>query len=168
MIVRDPVWDIARLIVTVLTLAVAAWALLEAADFRPLAAYFPRAAAGMIVVFGGIQLILDLRNFAAKKAVVVPGLDVESPIHGKGLAGLLPALKYMGWFVGFALAFWVVGIFAATLLFMATFLKFEARWTLTGVAVGAVGMTVVGWVMIRGLGLALPRDILDLGYGLLL
>jgi hypothetical protein len=168
MSVRDPFWDVARLVVTVITVLVAGWAIAQATDFRPLAAYFPLAAAAMIVLFGTIQLAIDVRNFAKGRAVVIPGLDVESPIHGRGFAGLVPALKYMGWFVGFALAFWLAGIFVASLLFMVAFLRIEARWGWVAVGVAAVGMTGAALVMVRGLGLALPRSVFDLGYSLLL
>jgi hypothetical protein len=164
--VRDPLWDVARLVITLLTMAVGIWAIVVGMGFRPLAAYFPVAAAAMIVVFGGIQFGLDLRNFLAKRAVVIGGLDVESPIHGLGAKGLIPALRYSGWFVGYLLVFYVTGAFVSSVLFVMAFLRIEAKWSWVGTAIAGVAVLVVSLVMVFGLDLALPRTMLDIGHDL--
>ena len=164
---RDRTWDVMRIIITVLFIVVAAAALIRSLSFRPLAAYFPVAAAGMVVVFGSAQLALDLRNFLAGRPVVIFGLDIASTIHGMGMRGLVPALKYMAWFTGYIALFYVTGMIVSSLVFVAAFLRTQARWSWTG-AVSLSGLLVAGIsTMVYLLELDLPRTLLDIGHDLL-
>jgi hypothetical protein len=163
----DRLWDGARLVLNALVLLVALWALGEGMTFRPLAGYFPIAAAGMIAVFVSVQMGLDVFNFVRRRPVVVAGMDVESPIHGKGWAGLWTAFRYIGWFVAFLLLLYVTGVFVSAALFVGAFLKLEARWTWMGVAIAVVCVVAGTYLMIGGLGLAPPRTLLDIGHGFL-
>lgn len=164
---RDQLWDIARLVLDVVVLLVALWALWESRDFRPLAAYFPRAAAWIIAVAVVVQLAVDLVNFVRRRPVILAGMDVESPIHGLGLAGLVRALRYIGWFVGFIALVYVTGVFVAAAVFIAAFFRVEARWSWFTVALFTVSALVVVWAMFGGLGLQTPRTMLDIGHDLL-
>ena len=138
----------------------ALWALREGLTFRPLAGYFPIAAAGMITVFVVAQTVLDLYNFVKRRPVVVSGMDVESPLHGKGWGGLRTAFRYVGWFVGFLALLFVTGVFVSAAVFVGAFLKLEARWSWFGVAIAVVCVVAGTYLMIGALGLAAPRTIL--------
>ena len=164
---KDPMWDVARIVITVLAIIFGVWAYSVASDFRPRAAYFPVAAAGIVVVFGSIQLIQDLRNYFAGRPVVIPGLDVESPIFGLGSKGLLPALRYISWFVAYAVLMYVTGVLVASFVFVLVFLLLEARWRFGGATLLAIGVTFGAALMIRGLELRVPRTLLDIGHTLL-
>jgi hypothetical protein len=165
--VKDPLWDVLRLIITVVAILFGAWAYTVAGDFRPRAAYFPVAAAGIIVVFGTLQLIQDVRNYLSGRPVVIPGLDVESPIFGLGARGLLPALRYIAWFAGYAGAMYVTGVLVSSFVFVTVFLLTEARWRLGGALAVATGVLVGSALMIRGFELRVPRSLLDIGHTLL-
>jgi len=164
---RDPLWDVARIVITVVAIVFGAWAYTVASDFRPRAAYFPVAAAGIIVVFGTLQLAQDVRNYVKGRPVVIPGLDVESPIFGLGARGLIPALRYIAWFVAYALAMYTTGVLVSSFVFVLAFLLVEARWRLLGSLTLAAAVTLGAAVMIRGLGLRVPRSLLDIGHTLL-
>lgn len=164
---RDRTWDLMRIVVTVLFIAIAAAALIRALSFRPLAAYFPVAAAGMVILCGSAQLVLDVRNYRADRPVVIFGLDVASMIHGMGVRGLLPALRYMGSFIAYIALFSVTGMIVSSLVFVAAFLRTQARWSWTGTLV--LSFLLVGGIsaMVYFLELDLPRTMLDLGHDLL-
>lgn len=164
---RDPLWDVARLVITVLAILFGIWAYTVASDFRPRASYFPLAASGMIVVFGTLQLGLDLRNYFFGRPVVIPGLDVESPIFGLGSKGLIPALRYVSWFIVYMALMYVTGVLVASVVFILVFLLLEARWPLGRAVLLSVGVTLAVSLMIRGLGLRVPRTLLDIGHTLL-
>lgn len=164
---RDPLWDMTRLVITVLAILFGVWAYSVASGFRPRAAYFPVAAAGIIVVFGGLQLVQDLRNYRGGRPVVIPGLDVESPIFGLGAAGLRPALRYVGWFVGYSVLLYLTGVLVSSLVFLLAFLLLEARQTLLRAASLAVGVTLGVAAMIRLLELRVPRSVFEIGHTLL-
>lgn len=165
--VRDPLWDVTRLVITVLAILFGVWAYSVASEFRPRAAYFPVAAAGIIVVFGASQLLQDVRNFRSGRAVVIPGLDVESPIFGLGARGLLPALRYIAWFGGYALLLYATGVLVSSLVFLLIFLRFEARQSMLRAAVITIGVTFGVAAMIRLLELRVPRSLLEIGHTLL-
>ena len=162
---RDRLWDLARILLSAIVLVIALWAIQRGLTFRPLAAYFPVAAAGMVALFTAIQMVVDIANFLRGRLVIVPGLDVKSPIHGMGVAGLLLALRYMGWFVGYILLMYVTGVFVSTALFIGAFLKLEARWHWPGVAVLVVASLLVVYAMLGGLDLGVPRTVFDIGHG---
>jgi hypothetical protein len=164
---RDRTWDVMRIVVTVLFIAVAAAALIRALSFRPLAAYFPVAAAGMVILCGSAQLVLDVRNYLADRPVVIFGLDVASMIHGMGMQGLLPALRFMAWFLSYIALFYVTGMIVSSLVFVATFLRTEARWSWRGTVVLSVLLVSGISAMVYLLELDLPRTMLDLGHDLL-
>lgn len=164
---KDPMWDVVRVVITVLTIIFGIWAYTVASEFRPRAAYFPVAASGIIVVFGTLQLVQDLRNLIKGRPVVIPGLDVESLIFGLGARGLLPALRYIAWFVAYAAMIYVAGVLVGSLVFVLLFLLTEARWSALGSVVGSLGITLMAAVMIRGLELRVPRTLLDIGHSLL-
>lgn len=165
--IRDPLWDVIRIGTTVLAIAFGVWAYSVASDFKPRAAYFPVAASGIIVVCGTIQLIQDVRNYLGGRAVVIPGLDVESPIFGLGAKGLVPALRYVGWFIGYVALLYVTGVLVSSFAFILAFSLVEARWRLRGAGVVALGVTLAAAVMIRSVELRVPRTVLDIGHTLL-
>lgn len=121
MIPGDPFWDRARLLVTGLTIAVAGVAVLDALSFRPLAAYFPIASAGMVVLFAGIQLFLDVRHYLAKRPLIVATTETASPLHGLGAAGLLKSLRYIAWFIGYIALLALTGALVSAFVFITSF-----------------------------------------------
>ncbi|MPZ88244.1 MAG: hypothetical protein GEU81_09245 [Nitriliruptorales bacterium] len=163
----DRVWDVGRLVLNVLVFTVALGALLGGLSFRPLAAYFPLTAAGMIALLVAIQMGIDLRNFLRGSPVLVRGMDVDSPLHGMGVTGLLAALRYIGWLFLFLALLYLTGALVSAGLFLGAFLRLEARWTWSGVVVAAVLVVIASVVMIGGLGLVAPRALWQVGYGLL-
>lgn len=163
----DRVWDIGRLVLNVVVFVVALGALIGGLSFRPLAAYFPLTAAGMIALLVAVQMVIDLRNFLRGRPVLVRGMDVDSPIHGMGVAGLRTAVRYIGWFFLFLVLLYLTGVLVSAGLFLGVFLRLEARWTWAGVAAATVLVVIATAVVIGGLGLAAPRAVWQVGYGLL-
>jgi putative tricarboxylic transport membrane protein len=164
---HDRAWDVARLVLDLVVLLLAAWALRRGLTFRPLAAYFPVAAAGMIAVFVAVQGAIDLSNFLRGRPVIIGGMDVQSPILGLGVRGILIALRYLAWFVAFIVMVWAFGVFVSGAVFVGAFLKLEARWSWPGVAVTVAAVLVATYLMLGGLELGVPRGWLQIGHGLL-
>jgi hypothetical protein len=164
---RDPLWDVVRLVMTVAGILFGVWAYTVASDFKPRAAYFPVAAAGIVILFGLLQFTQDVRNYVSGRPVVIPGLDVESPIFGLGTRGLIPALRNITWFVAYAGLLYVTGVLVASFIFLLLFSLIEARWRLGGSIALASGVTLATAVIIRVLELRAPRSLLDIGHSLL-
>lgn len=156
MIVRDPFWDRLRLVITALVLAVAAAALIASLSFRPLAAYFPIAAAGMVLFFAGLQFVMYLRAYMAQRPLIVQTTETVSPIHGLGLTGLLTSMRYVLWFVGFLVLMAVFGALVSAGVFVTAFIRHEAKWKWSGAVTAGILVVMAVAVMIRGLGLDAP------------
>lgn len=165
MIPRDTFWDRARLVVTGMTVAVAVAAIVLALSFRPLAAYFPIASAGMVVLFAGIQFFIDIRNYRAKRPLILQTTETASPLHGLGAAGMLSSLRYIAWFFGYLVLLALTGALVSSFVFIVAFIRREAGWTWARSLTAGFLVGIVCAVMIRGLGLDAPPSVLDLGYG---
>lgn len=163
----DRLWDIGRLVLNVLVFALAVWALTEALTFRPLAAYFPGTAAGMIALLVGIQMVMDVRNLLTGRPVLVRGMDVDSAVHDMGRSGLLIALRYIAWFLLFVALLSLTGPLVSSGLFVGAFVRLEGRWTWRGVVAAAVVLVAAVAIVIGGLGLDAPPAVWEIGYELL-
>lgn len=164
---RLRVWDAGRLLLEVIVLAVAIWAFVEALSFRPRAAYFPLAASGIVVAGTTVQLTIDLASLAKGRPVVRQGMDVESTVRDLGGRGLLLALRYLGWFVGFIVALNAVGVFVAAMVFVAAFVTVEARWRWWKAAIVTAAVPVAVYLMLGRLELQAPPAYYEFGYALI-
>ncbi|MPZ59828.1 MAG: hypothetical protein GEU93_00755 [Propionibacteriales bacterium] len=160
-------WEIARLTLNVLVLLIGAWAFLEALTFRPRAAYFPLAAAGIIVVGTAVQMSIDLAGFAKGRPISLRGIDVDSLVREMGARGLLLALRYLAWFAGFIVLLNLAGVFVAATVFVVAFIRLEARWTWPGVAVVGLAVPIAVYLMIGQLDLQVPPAYFEIGHELL-
>lgn len=164
---RPTLWDVGRLVMTVVALAIGALAFVEALSFRPRAGYFPLAASGIVVAGSTALLGLDLLALAKGRAVVGRSLDVESTVRQMGGRGLLLALRYLGWFVGFIVLLNAVGVFVAAMVFVAAFITLEARWPWWRVVIMTAAVPIVVYLMLGRLDLQTPPAYVEIGYGLL-
>lgn len=106
-------------------------------------------------------------SFGGRDAGRYPSARYSGPIFGLGSKGLIPALRYVSWFIVFTALMYVTGVLVASVVFILVFLLLEARWPLGRAVLLSVGVTLAVSLMIRGLGLRVPRTLLDIGHTLL-
>lgn len=160
---RNRAWDLASVGLDVAVLGMAAWAFLQALDFRPLAGYAPLTAAGIILVLLGVQTVIDTVKLLRRQPLVVVGERSPAGVRFGG-RGLVLAVRYLAWFVGFFAVMFAFGVLVAAGAFMSLFLRLEARWGWAGVALATVAAVVVAGAMISLLELRAPRAQWPIGY----
>ena len=150
-----PADTVANLVLTVLLLALFAWAYLETSELPFKAALFPRLVTGAGSVLAALlllQSLLGLRNArSAPAAPPAPGgdgaevedLNDDDVEYVFQTAGTRRWTEAIGWSAGFFVLLYVAGLFITAPLFSFLYLRFAGRrtWllsTLYAVVVGAL------------------------------
>jgi len=111
------------------------WAAVEAASFQRLASYFPL----YISIFGAILntyiLILELKARSNSKEL------------NETSGGPKEYILYMSWFTGYFVAIYLVGMVAASMLFLFFFLRYESKQSLlfTIISMTLVALLLIGF-----------------------
>jgi len=136
------------------------WAAWQARDFAELAQFFPLYISVGAVILLIIQLVMEIRA-----SIAAPSAGGEDDgLEAQMLERIPAALKYLGWFFGYILLIYFIGLMAATALFLLGFLLMEARMrllpALVGVVITVLAINLFGDVM----KLYWPRALFDLWF----
>lgn len=136
-------WTGVWLTIVVLVFCVAAFVI--ALGFVPATTrYFPVAVSGAAIVVALFDIVR--RGFMQRH---LPEGETHSDFLNEGAnAPAAAILGYAAWFFGYLAAIWVVGIVAASSVFVAAFLKFEAGTRWWTAALG--GLSVLILVVVAG------------------
>jgi uncharacterized transporter YbjL len=153
---------LADVVVTVLLLALFAWAFLQAGQWSFRAALFPRLVTGAGVVLTALllgQAVLRLRRPGAPPAADDPDPDdVEYVFRTAGPRRWASAL---GWVAGFFVLLHVVGVYVTAPVFSLLYLRFAGRRTWIFSAIYAIVIAVVLYVVFElALGVPTPSGLL--------
>lgn len=135
------------------------WLVVEAAEFRSLAGYFPLTVGWLGVILGIANLGIDIRR--VRRTAHGHGGHDESIQRQEADEQEEPynlpiALRYIGWVIGYIAAIWALGMVAASALFLVTFLLIESRvrwgFSILGSAAAATAMLL----LVEALNLRVP------------
>ncbi|MQA17758.1 MAG: hypothetical protein GEV09_27955, partial [Pseudonocardiaceae bacterium] len=144
-----PVQTKMRLVFGVMVILLFTWTGWQALGFAQLALYLPLAMSGLGVVVGVITVATDLMNWKRQGLVASADVPETAAMHGAeereiairegGIdpsaedtpedphAIALRSLAMMLWILGYVLLIWLVGIVAASAIFLFVFLRLIAR-----------------------------------------
>ena len=128
---------------------------LDVHDTRYLTRFFPLVVAGVTGVL--LLMAMGLMLFRPVGPVMY---DAEAEYRSRSLS-LVPVLRYLGWIVALPVIGMATGFFLAAPIYVAAFLRLEARAPWWLVAVGAVGITTLLAVMGNALTLRYPAGLLQ-------
>lgn len=158
-----------RIVFDSLALLLFVWMAYEAWDFARLARVFPLAISLIAATLGLLNLGISIWRWRTGKRLV--GDEAPKTAVAKGgeeddravVHGVLRALYYLGWTLGYVGLIGAIGLVAATLVFVLAFLAIEARagWLLTalGSAVTVGALLLISDVM----DLRWPESLVTLG-----
>lgn len=172
-----------RLAFGVVVILLFTWTAWQASGFAQLALYLPLAMSVLGVVIGVITVATDLINWKRQGVVASADVPETAALHGAeereiairegemdpDAAGgaedpravAVRSLVMLLWIFGYVLLIWLVGIVAASALFLVAFLRLVAR---TGWLLPAIGTLVVlsgMWLMSELLNLRWPPYLLE-------
>lgn len=150
----------------VLALVIAA--AINALEFPDLARAFPLAAATIATIIGSAVLIVDIRNYLqdtnGESFNSIDSDEFTEENAGEEVS-LVRLLIVILWILGYIVGIALIGLEAATIIFLATSLIFEGKikvWTAITVTVCLVGLLEIFAAL---LGLHMPPSVLDV-YGI--
>ncbi|MGV2619811.1 UNVERIFIED_CONTAM: tripartite tricarboxylate transporter TctB family protein [Halobacillus marinus] len=135
---------------TIFLFALFTWAAITALSFSRLAQFFPIyvSTAGSIVT--GLYLCSEIIKYVKQK-------DKK---HQKVL--IVQPLIYLAWIVGYVIMIYIIGVLAASAVFLMTFLVKESRFTI-GKAAYSTGITIVALIVLSSfMKIAWPESLLGL------
>jgi hypothetical protein len=174
----------------VLVILLFAWTGWQALEFARLARYLPVAMSGLGVVIGILTVTTDVLNYRRQGAAAAGDVPETAALHGAEQRELAiregeldpdaedtpedprriaqRSVMMFGWVAGYALAIWVLGILAASALFLLVFLLVVARsgWVLP--VVGTALMLLAMVVLSEALNLYWPSYLLQDVFGALM
>ncbi|SEK92896.1 Tripartite tricarboxylate transporter TctB family protein [Blastococcus sp. DSM 46786] len=147
---RRPADTVADLVLTVLLLALFAWAYLETSGLPPTAALFPRMVTGAGFVLTALLLLQSLVGLRKERSPApaaggdgaeVEELDDDDAEYVFQTAGARRWAEAIGWCVGFFVLLYVAGLFVTAPVFSFLYLRFAGRrtWLLSTVYALVVG-----------------------------
>lgn len=147
--------------VAVLTLAIAA--AVEALDFPQLARTFPLAASGLATIVALMVLAIDIRGYVRgvpATVVAIPSVDSADP----AMDDVSPRqILVVGlWMLGYVAGIWIVGLPAATIIYLMSSLVVQGKVRLWAAAL--MTAVLLGWLLVlaRLIGIRMPPSLIDL------
>jgi tripartite tricarboxylate transporter TctB family protein len=161
---RRPPEAVADVVVTLLLLALFAWAFLEAGEWSFRAALFPRLVTAAGVVLTALHLVLAL----ARLRRAAPPVDADEPEGDPDAveyvfrtAGPRRWASALGWVVAFSFPLYLAGLYVTAAVFSLLYLRFAARRTWIFSAIYAIVSAVVLYVAFElALGVPTPSGLL--------
>jgi hypothetical protein len=137
-----------RLTLDAVVLILFAWALSQALGFPRLAAQFPMLVAVGGLAFGAVGLARDIKKFRSSGTAlggdVMDTASLSAMVGEDSEAGLADAFlalgRYAAWIVGYVATVWLLGMVAASALFVGVFLAIEARLGILRSAIAAAAV----------------------------
>lgn len=125
---------------------------MEARGFPSLARYFPLTAAGLGLVIGLASLAQDVARWrsgatrrtdllSAAPAIPEPGEESEQAAPSFAQTVRISAY-YMAWIVAYVVGIWLIGLIAASAIFLLLFLRLEARLSYVRTVLCAVAVVL--------------------------
>lgn len=148
--------------VAVLALAIAA--AVEALDFPRLARTFPLAAGGLATIVALMVLAIDVRSYARgvpASVAATPAVDPDDPAAADDVSPRQMLVESL-WMLGYVAGIWLVGLPAATIIYLMSSLVVQGKVRLWAAAL--MTAVLLGWVLVlaRLLGLRMPPSLIDL------
>ena len=145
------------------------WMAYEARDFARLARVFPLTISLIAVVLGSVNLGMSIWRYRTEGVLI--GTDAPKTAVAQGgegddalvVSGVLRALYYLGWTLGYALLIWLIGLVVATLVFVVVFLLVEAKASWVLISVGGTATVGVLLLISEVMDLAWPDSLIVLG-----
>ena len=164
------IWEGAWLTLTVLAICVAA--MVVALDFVPATTrYFPLMVSGACILFALVDItrrvIADRRGLARPVGETArDGAEAREQATEAGQLGPADApagrlLGYAGWFCGFVCGIWLLSLVLAAGIFVALFLRIEARSGWLGAAASGLAVVAIGIAAGHLLGLRWPSSLIN-------
>ncbi len=148
--------------VAVLALAIAA--AVEALDFPRLARTFPLAASGLATIVAVMVLAIDIRSYVRGVPATVAAIPAVDPADPAAADDVSPRqMLVVGlWMLGYVAGIWVVGLPAATIIYLMSSLIVQGKVRLWAAAL--MTAVLLGWLLVLAqlLGLRMPPSLIDL------
>jgi Tripartite tricarboxylate transporter TctB family len=153
---------VADVVVTVLLLALFAWAFLEAGQWSFRAALFPRLVTGAGVVLAALHLVqVLLRLWRPVPSPDPGGADPDEVEYVFRTAGGRRWASALGWVAGFFVLLHVTGLYVTAPVFSVLYLRFAGKRTWIFSAIYAIVIAVVLYVAFElALGVPTPSGLL--------
>ncbi len=136
------------------------WASWEAMGFSQLARFFPLYVSIAAIILSVIQLIIEVRL-----GIIKQSSDAEIDGREATLVKRLPeTIKYLGWFFGYFVLIYLIGIMAATVVFLFSFLLLEAKMRWFHIVIGVMSTVFIINLFGSTMNLHWPKSLFNLWF----
>jgi hypothetical protein len=152
-----------HVIFDVAVLALAIVAAVEALDFPRLARTFPLAASSLATIVALMVLAIDVRSYARAVPAIVAATPAVDSVDQAEADDVSPrrVLVVSLWMLGYVAGIWVVGLPAATIVYLMSSLLLQGKVRLWAAAL--MTAVLLGWLLVLAelLGLRMPPSLID-------